>query len=110
MPQKSQDEIYTAFYDEVNMQPQELADWLETKESKSVGSKEDGGESVGHASGRRIVEIKRKKKAHLTDSDYEHMNKVIGYIHRHRAQRPEGDISETDWAYSLKNWGFDPTK
>ena len=107
---KSHQEIYEQFYDEVNMQPKELEDWLETDESKSVGQKDGGGESTGHESGRRIVKIKRKKKADLTDGDYDHMNKVVGYIRRHTAQKPDGDVADTDWAYSLKNWGYDPTK
>ena len=110
MADKNHQEIYGAFYDAVNMQPQELADWLDTEESKSVGDKSGGGESTGHRSGRRIVKIKRKKKADLTDSDYDHTNKVVGYINRHTAQKPEGDVAGTDWAYSLKNWGYDPTK
>jgi len=99
MADKSNDEIYDNFYDAVNMQPKELEDWLETDESKSVGSKDGGGESAGHRSGRRIVKIKR-----------DHMNKVVGYINRHTAQRPDGDVEDTNWAYSLKNWGYDPTK
>ena len=37
----------------------ELEDWLATPESRRVGFKKDGGESVGHASGRRIVAILR---------------------------------------------------
>ncbi len=111
MATKKHDEIYDEFYEAVNMQPKELEEWLDTEESKSVGSKDDGGgESTGHRSGRRIVKIKNKKKADLTDSDYDHMNKVVGYVHRHTAQRPEGDVAGTDWAYSLKNWGHDPTK
>lgn len=109
MPDKSHNEIYDNFYDAVNMAPKELEEWLETEESKSVGDS-DSGESTGHRSGRRIVKIKRKKKDELTDSDYEHMNKVVGYINRHTAQRPDGDVEDTNWAYSLKNWGYDPTK
>ena len=35
------------------------------------------------------------------------MQKVVGYIKRHLAQRPDGSLSETDWNYSLKNWGHD---
>lgn len=92
------------------MAPKELEEWLETEESKSVGAKDGGGESTGHKSGRRIIKIKRKNKDELTDSDYDHMNKVVGYVNRHLAQRPDGDVSDTDWAYSLKNWGHDPTK
>lgn len=109
MADKSHDDIYTNFYDAVNMAPKELEEWLETEESKSVGDS-DSGESTGHRSGRRIVAIKRKNKADLTDADYDHMNKVVGYINRHTAQRPDGDVSDTNWAYSLKNWGYDPEK
>lgn len=107
---KEQEEIYNAFNSLVNMQPKELQEWLKTEKSKSVGDSPDGGESTGHESGRRIVKIKRTKKADLTEDDFDHMSKVIGYIKRHTAQRPQGDVSETNWCYSLKNWGFDPTK
>lgn len=101
-------ETYREFRDAVNMAPKELEQWLETQESREVGQEQGGGESVGHASGRRIVEIKRKRKDELTDADYDHMRKVIGYIQRHAAQRPSGDVSDTRWRYSLMNWGHDP--
>ena len=48
--------------------------------------------------------------ADLTDADYDHMRTVIGYVHRHLAQRPSGDVRETRWRYSLMNWGHDPLK
>ena len=107
---EKEESIYQEFHDLVNMQPKELEQWLQTDESKAVGLSEDGGESVGHKSGRRIIEIKRTKKADLVDDDIAHMQKVNGYIKRHTAQRPKGDVSETNWCYSLKNWGYDPTK
>jgi hypothetical protein len=87
----------------------ELEKWLRTDESKDSGQ-HDGGESVGHESGRRIVEILRTKKADLTEDDEKHMRKVVGYVHRHMAQRPKGDVSGTTWRYSLMNWGHDPLK
>lgn len=90
------------------MSPSDLERWLATDESKAVGQRDDGGESVGHASGRRIVAIKRTRKADLTDADYEHMRKVTGYVHRHLAQRPDGDVEDTRWRWSLMNWGHDP--
>ncbi|WP_040494774.1 DUF3140 domain-containing protein [Ilumatobacter nonamiensis] len=102
-------EIRTAFRDAVNMEPAELEEWLATDESKSVGDSDES-ESTGHASGRRIVEIKRTNVDELTDDDHDHMQKVVGYVHRHLAQRPDGDIAETRWRYSLMNWGHDPTK
>jgi hypothetical protein len=95
----------------VNMSVPELERWLETEESKSVGVTHEGeDESVGHQSGRRILEIKRKRVADLTKEDYEHMAKVIGFVNRQTAQWPKGDVSETRWRYSLMNWGHDPSR
>lgn len=107
---KSKETIYEEFYELVNMTPSELEDWLKTEKSKEVGQDSGDGESIGHKSGQRIIEIKKTKKAILSDSDYDHMQKVVGYINRHLAQEPEGEIKETPWCYSLKNWGHDPCK
>ncbi|MHA4853229.1 MULTISPECIES: DUF3140 domain-containing protein [unclassified Rhodococcus (in: high G+C Gram-positive bacteria)] len=104
------EETWKEFRDAVNMTPGELEKWLETEEAKSVGQKSGGGESTGHASGRRIVEVTRTKRADLEQPDYEHMRKVVGYVHRHLAQRPSGDVRDTHWRYSLMNWGHDPLK
>ena len=108
-------EIAKDFAEAVNMAPAELEAFLDTEESKEVGWKgEDGqgsGESVGHKSGKRIVEIKRTKKADLTDDDFAHMKKVVGYVHRHLAQGgPTDDKAHSRWRYSLMNWGHDPLK
>lgn len=108
-------QIYQTFSEAVNMTPAELERFLNSDDSKRVGWKgEDGdgaGESVGHKSGRRIVAIKRTKKADLTDDDYAHMKKVVGYVHRHLAQNgPAKDKAHSDWRYSLMNWGHDPEK
>jgi hypothetical protein len=101
---------YKEFNDTVNMTASELEKWLDTTESKEVGQKSGGGESTGHESGRKIVDLLRAKKSHLTDDDYAHMRKVVGYAHRHLAQRPKGDVEDSAWRYSLMNWGHDPTK
>jgi hypothetical protein len=98
------------FRDAVNMTPSELETWLGTDESKAVGQKEGGGESVGHGSGRRIVTLLRTKQDDLSDGDLAHMRKVVGYVHRHMAQRPSGDVRDTAWRHSLMNWGHDPLK
>lgn len=102
------------FHAVVNMAPAELEKWLNTDESHAVGWKgPDGkgsGESVGHRSGRRIVEIKRKHLAELEPDDYAHMRKVVGYVRRHLAQRPARSIESSRWRYSLMNWGHDPLK
>ncbi|KAA3438715.1 DUF3140 domain-containing protein [Rufibacter hautae] len=108
---EEQEQIYQDFKEVVNMTPSELEKWLKTEESKEVGFKEDAaGESVGHESGGKIIQILHKKKSDLTTDDYAHMRKVVGYVHRHTAQRPSGDIEDTPWRYSLKNWGHEPNK
>jgi len=96
------------FHELVSMKPAALEGWLATEPSRGAGQHQDGGESTGHASGRRIVDILRTKKGDLTDDDYEHMRKVVGYIRRHLAQRPSGDVRDTRWRHSLMNWGHDP--
>ena len=106
------DKVWKDFDATVNMAPAEIDEWLKTDESRKVGFKGPDGtnaESVGHASGRRIVKLLRKRKAELTDDDFAHMRKVVGYVRRHKAQRPE-NIVTSRWRYSLMNWGHDPLK
>lgn len=111
MATNTHEDTYQDFGEAVNMTASEIRDWLETDASKAVGQKSsDGAESVGHRSGRRIIEILHTKKNDLSDADFDHMQKVVGYVHRHLAQRPSGDVNDTDWAHSLKNWGHDPGK
>lgn len=100
------------FQSAVNMTAAEIERWLKTEESREVGWTHEGEtESQGHQSGRHIVAIQRRKKAELTDADYEHMRKVVGYVHRHSAQGgPEKDKEHSRWRYSLMNWGHDPLK
>ncbi|ULE33198.1 DUF3140 domain-containing protein [Mycobacterium sp. IDR2000157661] len=101
---------YRQFKDTVNMTANELEKWLDTDESNEVGQKSGNSESTGHASGRRIVKLLQTKKSDLGDDDYAHMRTVVGYAHRHLAQRPNGDVSDSAWRYSLMNWGHDPCK
>jgi Protein of unknown function (DUF3140) len=101
---------FKKFQNVVNMTAGELEKWLGTDESQKVGQKVGGGESTGHASGSRIITLLQSKKSDLSDDDYDHMRKVVGYAHRHLAQRPSGDIRDSAWRYSLMNWGHDPCK
>jgi Protein of unknown function (DUF3140) len=105
------DTVRREFGEAVNMTAGELEEWLDSEESQEVGQKDGGGESTGHASGRRIVELLRTKKDDLTDDDLAHMRKVHGYVQRHLAQGPSrSDVETSKWRYSLMNWGHDPLK
>jgi hypothetical protein len=107
---KSKTEIWDEWQDLVNMPPTDLEEWLLTDASKSVGGDDDG-ESTGHKSGRRIVQIKRTNKDDLSADQWDHMATVVGYIKRHLSQGgPDKNIAESSWRYSLMNWGHDPLK
>ncbi len=103
--------IRTEFDRLVNLTADELIAWLETPESRKVGMTRRGeSESVGRQSARAILAIRAKSESDLTDSDYVHMRKVIGFCRRHLAQRPWGDVADTRWRWSLMNWGHDPLR
>jgi hypothetical protein len=104
------EQILNEFHNAVNMTAHQLQNWLSTDKSQSVGQDAGDGEAIGHKAGRRIVEILQKHKADFSPADIDHMQKVVGYVHRHLAQRPTGDVADTRWRYSLMNWGHDPLK
>ncbi|WP_419803206.1 DUF3140 domain-containing protein [Mucilaginibacter sp.] len=108
--EENKKEAYDKFEDLVNMSASEIEKWLKTDESKAVGQDSGDGESIGRKSAKHIVQILKMKKQDLNEDDFHHIHKVISYISRHSAQRPHGDVSKTDWLYSLKNWGHDPQK
>lgn len=103
--------IIEEFHAVVNMSAAALAAWLDTDLSHAVGWRNGAREeSIGHRSGRRIVELLRTRKSGLTDADLLHMRTVVGFVKRHLAQRPRDDGASTRWACSLKNWGHDPSR
>jgi len=88
MAQIDREKVRREFATVVNMTATELDNWLRTQSSHAVGWKGSDGnarESVGHASGRQILTIIRKRNDELTESDYAHMRKVVGFIRRHSA-------------------------
>lgn len=103
--------IRKSFGEAVNMSGHEIETWLDTESSKVVGQTRRGeSESIGRQSARRIIEILGRSTADLSESDYVHMRKVVGYVRRHGAQRPAGDVTHRRWRWSLMNWGHDPLR
>ena len=65
------------FKQAVNMSAGQIEKWLDSDESKRVGFKSDyDDESVGHQSGKRIVEILGKKQDEYTADDFRFMKKL----------------------------------
>ncbi|MCU0353804.1 MAG: DUF3140 domain-containing protein [Cytophagales bacterium] len=105
------DETYRDFTRLVNMNSGEIEKWLKTEESKSVGQDSGDGKSIGAKSGAKIAKLLEKDRTKLTKADYNHMKRVISYISRHSAQGPtKADVENSNWRYSLMNWGHDPLK
>lgn len=107
---KDSQTVIDEFQQNVNMTAKEMENWLKTDESKSVGQKDGNQESIGHESGRYIVDILQNKEANYTDNDISQMQRVVSYIKRHSAQKPSSEIEDSRWRYSLMNWGHDPLK
>ncbi|MCR9107814.1 DUF3140 domain-containing protein [Marivita sp. XM-24bin2] len=107
---KSRSQVWDEWQDLVNMSKSEMEAWLDTADSRSVGDADEG-ESTGHKSGRRIVQIKDTRKDDLSQDQWDHMAKVVGYVKRHLSQGgPDSGVKCSDWRYSLMNWGHDPLK
>ena len=105
-----QQETIEEFNTAVNMDAQEIKQWLKTEASHSVGQKDKQGKIKGRKSGKKIIKILQKEQSDYRKKDIKHMKKVVGYVHRHLAQKPSGNIKDTPWRYSLMNWGHDPLK
>ena len=82
---KDKNEVIAEFGELVNMTADELETWLKSDDSNSAGwpKGDKGSESVGHDSGRKIVEILQanpdKQPAKYTEEQIEHMRKVVAY-------------------------------
>ncbi|KAL8699861.1 MAG: hypothetical protein Q9201_005757 [Fulgogasparrea decipioides] len=114
---KDNDTVIQEFNELVNMSSSELESWLKEEQSESSGwSKDDGsGETIGHESGRKIIQILDKNPSKdpdkYDDDDIQHMRKVVSYCKRHLAQEEKAKQNTDSKSYkSLKNWGHDALK
>lgn len=82
---KDNQEVIKEFNELVNMTASELEKWLKSDDSNSAGwpKETEGGETVGHDSGRKIVEIlndnPKKDPKKYTEDQVTHMRKVVAY-------------------------------
>jgi Protein of unknown function (DUF3140)/Hypervirulence associated proteins TUDOR domain len=110
-PKMNVDQVIKEFRTVVNLKPDQLERWLSLPDSRKLGFKDEVKEgTVGHESGRRILKILSKRRDKYTDDDLRHMQTVVGFVQRHRKEKPPGDVFASNWRYSLMNWGHDPMK
>ncbi|KAI1068663.1 hypothetical protein LB507_006429 [Fusarium sp. FIESC RH6] len=112
------DEVIQEFNEVVNMTASELEKWLKSDDSNSAGwpKEDENGETVGHDSGRKIVEIlkenPKKEPSKYTDEQVQHMRKVVSKRHLAQETKANNDkspeeVKKTKSYASLKNWGHD---
>lgn len=96
------------------MSAKELEEWLKSDESEGAGWGGESGETVGHNSGRNIVDIlkrnPKKDPSKYTEDDLAHMRKVVSYCKRHLAQedslkqrKSKEELEQTKSTKSLKS-------
>ena len=82
---KEASEVIREFDELVNMTSNELEKWLKSDDSLSAGwpKETEEGETVGHDSGRKIVEILKdnpdKDAEKYTEDHISHMRRVVAY-------------------------------
>lgn len=109
MPTSTHADLFRRWRSAVNAEPETLDEWLTTRESAAVGSRTHGAvHSVGQLAGMRTVEVLQTPASEWTESDWAHVRRTVGFVRRHRAQWPAGDLGARRWTYSLRNWGHDP--
>ena len=74
----------------------------ETDQSKSVGRSDGGGESRGHESGRKMVEI--LDKTDYSSDDIDHTRRVVSHVPRGLLGLAAVDVKNCNWLRSLLNW------
>jgi hypothetical protein len=108
---KGSSDLVKDFRRMVNLTPEQMKQWLSTSESIKFGLRDARrGEPAGHESGKRTLALIQKRADKLTEEDFKHMNTVLTYLRRRLEKRPKGDISASNWRYSMMNWGHDPLK
>ncbi len=102
-------EVASAWRAVITVPPEALEEWLTTPESFSVGSRAPGQRhSVGQLAGMRTLELLEIPDDEWGESDVAHARRTLGFVRRHRAQWPAGDVSGRRWRHALRNWGHDP--
>lgn len=98
------------FHRLVNMTSDELRTWLLTDASGEEAFPADGpGPGVSEL-GVRVVDVLRKRKVDLTESDGEVMQEVVDYVEDRLERRPPHAERDEEWRHALMSVGHDPLR
>jgi Protein of unknown function (DUF3140) len=115
-------QVVKEFMATVNMQPNEIEDFLTTEESRKAADLTDNEEEQdGRHLARRICELlekvgERKEDPHayelslLYEADLQQMYQVTDYVRCHLEELRGGREMDPLWRFRLMNCGYDPMK
>jgi len=98
------------FHRLVNMTSDELRIWLLTDASGEEAFPADGQGPGVSALGARVVDVLRKRKVDLTESDGEVMQEVVDYVEDRLDHRPPDVERDEEWRHALMSVGHDPLR
>lgn len=96
------------FHRLVNMTSDELRTWLLTD-----ASGEDAFPAAGprvDELGARVLDVLRKRKVDLTESDAEVMQEVVDFVEDRLEHRPPNAEEDEKWRHALMSVGHDPLR
>ncbi|MEV3923260.1 DUF3140 domain-containing protein [Actinomadura coerulea] len=98
------------FHRLVNMTSDELRIWLLTDASGEEAFPADGPGPGVPGLGARVVDVLRKRKVDLTESDGELMQEVVDYVEDRLESRPPNAERDEEWRHALMSVGHDPLR
>ncbi|MPV36141.1 DUF3140 domain-containing protein [Georgenia subflava] len=102
------DELWDEFHALVNMNSQELRDWLATADAGEQS--EAYTDQTGSERSRTVLEVLGKRRTDLSESDVATMRSVVDEIRAARGDEPEPTAGDTAWRHRLMSLGHDPLK
>jgi Protein of unknown function (DUF3140) len=102
------DGLWNEFHRVVNMTSRELQDWLQTRSADEDA--EELPDQAGTQTGRRVLDILRKRRVDLTADDEHVMRRVVDRVHAERRDDLEPTAGQENWRHRLMTIGHDPLK
>lgn len=100
------DDLWQRFHEVVNMTSRELVDWLGVHEELAPSPAQEA-PPLGVA----VLDILRKRRTDLTDSDLDTMWQVVALVEDETEGRTKDDLASDERAlYRLCNVGHDPLR
>lgn len=97
------------FHRVVNMTSDELRSWLLTDASGEEAFPDEPETGVSEL-GSLVVDLLRKRKVDLTDSDADAMRQVVEYVEEHLDEAPPDGAANERWRHELMTVGHDPLR